>query len=305
MNRNLLVFAVLAFMAATISCNRKPRNINMNILFLHHSTGGVIWRGAPPSTLIRAANKLSPRLAQLVDRRPCLPLLFERYSAQHEKHYVIMETAFPKSSPYGWHNYPYDYYNIWVKHAGDKLFMDEPTLEMLTKQHQVIIFKHCFPVSNIQPDTGSPDIDSDYKSLANYKLQYLSLRAKLHDFPKTKFIVWTGAAQVKSQITQEEATRAREFFRWVTEIWDLPGDNIFIWDFYRLQTEGGLYFKDNYAKSTSDSHPNAEFARRATDLFFNRVVDVIEQNGEGTTLIGEKKHSQTSFSRPVADRLPR
>ena len=37
--------------------------------------------------------------------------------------------AFPKASPYGWHNYPYDYYDIWVKHAGNEPYMEEPSME--------------------------------------------------------------------------------------------------------------------------------------------------------------------------------
>ena len=35
---------------------------------------------------------------------------------------------------------------------------------------------------------------------------------------------------------------------------DQPDDNIYIWDLYSLQTEGGLYFKDEYAVSEKDSH---------------------------------------------------
>jgi hypothetical protein len=196
--------------------------------------------------------------------------------------------AFPKASPYGWVNYPYDYYNIWVKNAGNEPFMEEPTLEMLTKKYQVIIFKHCFPVSNIQPNLDSADINSDYKSLANYKLQYLALRDKLHEFPNTKFILFTGAVQVKAQIKEDEALRAHEFSKWVVEEWDLADDNIYLWDFYKLETEGGLYLKDNYAYSSNNSHPNGEFASKAVQLLFNRIVDVIDNNGLGTNLTGEK-----------------
>ena len=68
----------------------------------------------------------------------------------------------------------------------------------------------------------------------------------------------------------------------------MPKDNILLWDFYTLQTEGGLYFKETYAKSANDSHPNGEFCGRAAQLLFNRVVDVIENNGTGTTLTGER-----------------
>jgi hypothetical protein len=218
-----------------------------------------------------------------------LPLLFEQHNKERHKDYRLEEATFPKSAPYGWHNYPYDYYNIWVKHAGLGPFMGEPTLEMLTQKYQVVIFKHCFPVSNIQADSRSPDISSDYKSLANYKLQYLALRDKLHGFPDTAFILFTGAAQVKSQIQEEEAKRAREFFEWVVHVWDLPGDNIFLWDLYQLQTEGGIYCNDSYARSAADSHPNGEFAARTVRLLFNRIVDIAEHKGASTKLTGERQ----------------
>ena len=261
----------------------------MNIIFLHHSTGSVIWRGAQASFAFRAANKISCKLAGWCDIKPRIPALFEQCDPDHKRNYRIEEKAFPKKAPYGWHNYPYDYYNLWVKHAGNQPFLEEPTLEMLTKQYQVIIFKHCFPVCNIKADNGSPDINSDYKSLANYKVQYLALRDKLQQFPGTKFIVWTGAALVKEEASEDEAKRAQEFFRWVKEEWDLPNDNVFLWDFYQLQTEGGLYFKEGYAASPRDSHPNGEFAGKAAQMFFNRIIDVIENDGKGTTLTGEKQ----------------
>jgi hypothetical protein len=74
----------------------------------------------------------------------------------------------------------------------------------------------------------------------------------------------------------------------ITE-WDLPDDNIYIWDLYNLQTEGGLYFKDSYAYSVNDSHPNAVFSGNVVELLFNRIIDIIESDGRKTTLTGEKK----------------
>ena len=68
----------------------------------------------------------------------------------------------------------------------------------------------------------------------------------------------------------------------------MPGDNIHIWDLYSLETEGGLYFKEEYATSPNDSHPNSEFASKAVQLIFNRIVDVIENDGTRTKLKGEK-----------------
>ncbi len=61
-----------------------------------------------------------------------------------------------------------------------------------------------------------------------------------------------------------------------------------LWDFYELETEGGLYLKEEYATSDTDSHPNSVFASKAVGLVFNRIVDVIENNGTRTNLKGEK-----------------
>lgn len=165
--------------------------------------------------------------------------------------------------------------------------MEEPTLEVLTKEYNVIIFKHCFPVSNIQAEQDSADINSDVQTISNYKLQYNAIRDKLYEYPYVKFILFTGAAQVRSNITEDEAKRASEFFSWVKEDWDISGDNIYLWDLYALQTEGDLYFKNEFAVSSSDSHPNKKFAGKAVGLLFNRIIDVIEQNGNNTNLSGE------------------
>lgn len=234
----------------------------MRIIFLHHSTGELIWKGG-------------------------VPKWFKKYNSENGKKYKISEQIFPKTSPYGWKNYPFDYWNIWVKNAGEKPFMSEPTLEMLTKKYDVIIFKHCFPASDIKEDTGKPDISSEEKRIENYKLQYIALKEKLHQFPEKKFIVWTGAALVKNATDEERARRAKEFFDWVRNEWDQPGDNIYLWDFYELETEGGLYLKDEYAESPKNSHPNAELVQIAAPFFCQRIVEVIEGRGDSTSIAGK------------------
>lgn len=281
---------ISVFIMTTLnSCRKDATSSDIKIVFLHHSTGEILWNGAPPSLLKRALGKISERLADFVCKKAELPAMIEKYNKENSKQYLIQEIEFPKSAPYGWNNFPFDYYNIWVANGGDEPYMDEPTLEMLTKEYQVIIFKHCFPVSNIQPDLDSADISSPHKSIANYKLQYSALRDKMHSFPDTKFIVFTGAVQVKSNITEEEAARAKDFFSWVINEWDIPGDNIFIWDFYNISTEGGLYLKDEFAASQVDSHPNKTYSSRAARLLFNRIIDVIENDDNTTTLKGEPK----------------
>lgn len=239
------------------------------ILFLHHSVGGVISNGGRLTFRI---------LTKLFSQKTFLSYWFKNYNQLNGTHYKIDEQSFPKGEIYGWNNYPYDYYNIWIKHAGDQYYMNEPTLEILTKKYDLIIFKHCFPVCNIMEDINQPDIESAEKRVENYKLQYLALKQKLHEFPNTKFLIWTGAAQVETKTTKEQALRAKEFFDWVKNEWDTPTDNVYIWDFYKLETEGTLYLKTEFAISPENSHPNQSFAKRVSPLFCQRIVEVIEKN---------------------------
>jgi len=253
-----------------------PAPAKARILFLHHSTGEVIWNGGVKEW-------------------------FDAYNQANRTEYDITEQAFPKDSPYGWNNYPYDYWNIWVKHAGKKAFKGEPTLEMLTPKYDVIIFKHCFPVSGIDEDSGNPDVASEDKRIENYKLQYAALKKKLREFPKTTFIVWTGAALVKGETDEAAARRAKAFFDWVRTTWDERGDNIYIWDFQTLETEGGLYLKPAYA--AGDSHPNESFAKKVAPLFCQRVVDVIRGAGATGNITG-KGGKPTAAAPPVKPAEP-
>ena len=257
-------------------CNTKKmeKSKNTNIIFLHHSTGNGVWKGS--------VNKYVYKLSGKGD----VEKLLTKYNKKHGVSYSISENNFPKREPYGWKNYPYDYYNIWVKNAGDKPFVEEPTLEMLTKKYEVIIFKHCFPVSNVLEDDSVSSADSEKKTYGNYKLQYEALKQKMHEFPQTKFILWTGAALTKANTTEENAKRAEEFFNWVKYEWNAPDDNIYLWDFREIETEGGLYLKDEYAVNTDNSHPNREFNGKAAKLFIQRIVDVIENDGKNTNLVG-------------------
>ena len=241
----------------------------MKILFLHHSTGQTIWDGGVPGW-------------------------FKKHNLENGTDYSIEERIFPKQSPYGWNNYPYDYWYIWVENEGDEPFMEEPTLEILTGDYDVIVFKHCFPVSDILEDTGNPDITSSEKRLENYKLQYNALRKKMRLFPDTKFIVWTAAPRVEikswrarlsallkgGSAQKANAERARIFAEWVRSEWDEPGDNIFIWDFYELGTEGGIFLKSEYAEAPGNSHPGKKYAENVAPYLCRRIVEVIEGRGD-------------------------
>lgn len=251
-NRNV-VFMMIGLAMLSLCCASCTNDDNGNggtlpegdaeVIFLHHSTGENVWNGGVPD-----------------------------WFTQNAPQYQIVEQWFPEN--YG--NDPYDYWNLWVNGGDD----GELTLETLTARYHMIIFKHCFPVGEIGEDIGNPDVTSSDKRLENYYLQYNALRDKLHEFPNTRFLVWTGAALVANATTPEQAARARAFFNWVKNTWDQRNDNIYIWDFYELETEGGLYMRDEYAEGPDDSHPNAVFAQQVAPLFAQRIVNILEGRGE-------------------------
>jgi hypothetical protein len=250
----LLALALLAAQPTAGADAATPMPSDAGVVFLHHSTGSVIWEGGVPEW-------------------------FTAYNAAHGTHYAITELPYP-NSPYPWDNYPYDYWNIWVNHAGGSPYQGNAPLELLTQQYRVIVFKHCFPVSSIYPDTGHPDVTSAEQTTENYKAQYEALKTKLRSFPSTRFVVWTGAALREAETTADKATRAKAFFAWVRDTWDEPGDNIYVWDFFALETDGGMYLAPDHA--SGDSHPNGTFAAEVAPLFGQRVVDVIEGRGDSS-----------------------
>jgi hypothetical protein len=278
MNAPFYRFILIVFVVISCSENNSKQNSIMskpiNIAFLHHSTGGVVDRGN--------TSKIYYKLFEKGD----VSKYFSKYNKENGTKYNYQSIIFPKKDKYGWNNYPFDYYNIWVKHAGETPYNDEPTLELLTQKYNIIIFKHCYPIGDIIFDKGQPDVDSDEKRIENYKEQYLELKRKLHTFPQTKFLVWTGAALVQSKTTPEKAQKVKEFFEWVKHDWDEPDDNIFIWDFFELETEGGLYFKNEYASAPGNSHPSVAFGGKVAPFFCKRIIDVIQGKADNTSLTG-------------------
>lgn len=258
----------------TTAPTQKTLGKQAEIILLHHSTGQCIWDGGVAGW-------------------------FDNHNDANGTKYQIAEQEFPKAEPYGWNNSPYDYWNIWVRHAGEKPYREEPTLEILTDKYDVVIFKHCFPVSKIEPDRGKADVASEEKRAENYKLQYAALKQKLREFPQTRFLIWTGAAEVEAELDEGQARRARQFFDWVKATWDEPGDNVYVWDFYELETEGGLYLKPVY--SSGDAHPNEEFSKSVAPYLCQRIVDVVEGRGDTGPLTGRKaigKKAPTTVDQP-------
>ncbi len=230
--------------------------------FLHHSTGGGVYNQGNVKGKI------------------------DTYNQQNGTNYQIAEKAYP-SSPYPWHNYAYDYWNLWVNGACNNSNPNIKCLESMLEDYEIIIFKHCFPGANVLPDIPNPSASSEVKCLANYKLQYRALRDKMSNFPNKKFVIWTLAPLHRLATNEERAARAREFVNWVKNEWRTEDgedhSNIYIFDFFNIVAESNpnppngqlncLKYEYEKSHTGSDSHPNQLANEVAGEAFADFLIN--------------------------------
>jgi hypothetical protein len=213
------------------------------------------------------------------------------YNTANGTAYEIEERAYP-NTPYPWSNYPYDYWHLWVDGHCNDTQPGIACLSGLTRDYDVIIFKHCYPGADVLEDTGSPDIASARKSLENYKLQYRALRGLMDNYGDTQFIVWTLAPRHRLATSTSNAERAHAFVDWVRDDWltedGRPHPNIAVFDFWGYAAEEDPdpgpnqsptnTLKYGYEKSHSDddSHPNTLANETIGPRFAEFIVDTIE-----------------------------
>jgi hypothetical protein len=296
---SLIALSPPAAAASSSGGDMKAMTGPVRIAYLHHSTGEIVWGGGVHRRVYRLWDRHVPdAVKRLVPGSwpGGVPDHIRRWNAEHGTDYRVSELTYPATTGgYPWANYPYDYWNLWVAHAGASRDRGELNLDDLVKDHDVIVFKHCFPVSRIVEDDGNPSVSSSVKTLANYKLQYEALKGRMRQFPDKRFVLWTGAALVRAGGTNpEQARRARQFANWVKGSWDEQGDNIFVWDFYELEADSEGFLAQANAQAPNNSHPSGEFGAKVAPLIARRIVDVIEGRGDSASIAGAPPEGPSS-----------
>jgi len=246
----LFLFIILVFMNFSVYAAGDE-----NIIFLHHSTGGNVY------------NYPAQGVASW----------FSNYNLAQGTNYQINDLNFP-NTPYPWANYPYDYWNIWINPSYSCSYSNPSIgcLDYFTNNYDVIIWKHCYPGSDIFQEAATAN-PAD-KTIENYKAQYRLLRAEMDQYPDKLFIIWTLPPRRQAETTLANAQRAVEFTNWVKNDWlnedGSSHSNIYIFDFRDIvATDDGLYLRPEY--ESSDSHPNSVANNIAGPLFAQFIVDAI------------------------------
>ena len=143
-------------------------------------------------------------------------------------------------------------------------------LKQEQKVHDIVMFKSCFPASNIKSD----------KMLEDYKAWYTSLLPTFKANPEILFIGMSTPPLVKGHTTPEQARRARQWAKWITTEYATDLKNVQIFDLFNALAvlEGkpdANTLVPQFAQGKTDSHPNAAGAKAVTRMFipwFNRIL---------------------------------
>jgi len=131
-------------------------------------------------------------------------------------------------------------------------------------EYDVIVFKSCYPVSNIQSDA----------QLAEYKTYYLSIRSRMDQYPDKIFIVVTPPPEIPADSDAQAAARARDFADWLASSQYRSGHaNVFTFDFFDLMADPSTdMLRAGYRTSEIDAHPN-ELANQTAGPLFADFID--------------------------------
>jgi len=143
-------------------------------------------------------------------------------------------------------------------------------LKQKKKTHDVVMFKSCYPASDIKSD----------KMLADYKGWYTSMLPTFKQHPEILFIAMSTPPLVKEQTSPEHARRARAWAKWVTTEYATDLKNVQVFDLFNaLAIREGKPNENTltpqFAESTDDSHPTTAGAKAVSRMFIpwlNRIL---------------------------------
>jgi len=141
-------------------------------------------------------------------------------------------------------------------------------------QHEVIILKSCFPISDILSDQQLLDLEADYRTV----------RDAMAHHPEKILILMTPPPLNPAATDSEAAARARELASWLQSDGFLQGyANVFVFDFYGLLAEADPeapdhnMLKESYRQG-GDSHPNRLANETIGPIFVKAVLGIIESH---------------------------
>jgi hypothetical protein len=166
-------------------------------------------------------------------------------------------------------------------------------------ENQIILFKSCFPNSDLAGSPNDPPGSYEDLSVSGAKYVYNTILPYFASRPDKLFIVIT--APPLSDPTH--AANARAFNNWLVNDWlaDYSGTNVAVFDFYDILTSGS---GDTLAYPSDDDHPNPQGSRLATEAFLPALNTAYNRWQAGDTSappVSEPAPAAETESQPAAE----
>ncbi len=218
----------------------------MTLMWLHQSTGNRILDGGLRDALEK--NKI------------------EFYDIDHLEAdvdgYVIGEHTDPKDFPTNFNTPKYFEVLVTWELDGDE------------SQHDIVMFKSCYPASDIESD----------EELEQYKTWYASLLPTFRAHPDVLFVAMSTPPRVKAKTTPEIAARARAWSEWITTEYAQDLKNVHVFDLFDALAVREGHPDENtlvpqFAHSRTDSHPSGKGGAAVTRLFIPWLNRAVRESG--------------------------
>jgi len=147
-------------------------------------------------------------------------------------------------------------------------------------ENEIIMFKSCFPNSDLEGSPNDPPSEDGWLSVGHAKYVYNQILKYFQNHPEKLFVVITAPPLSD----RSNAANARAFNQWLMYDWlaenDYPFQNVAVFDFYNVLTgkdghhtfENGQEVHQVASKNTlyypsGDDHPSKKGSQKATDEF--------------------------------------
>jgi len=210
----------------------------IKILFIHHSTGGLLLNQGNVREL-------------LLEKAPHIQLWDHGYNLQKGWPPFICRLTYRTGLSDADGKMTGTDYDISLSNNSpkeyDEIFsrdLSDPTLQAVL-EYDTVVFKNCYPTTKI----------ISQEMLDEHKKHYLNISKSLQKHPDTRFVIFTPPP-LRSEATKPTyAKRARELANWMKET--LTHQNSTVFDFFDLLANDEHVLKREYCLPLFfDSHPN-------------------------------------------------
>lgn len=258
----LLMFGASFLAGGNIGYMESPQKTK--VLFIHHSTGGNIIKDGRLRDLLEQENSDIELWDHSYNLFPIFPGLVAKFTnftglTDPQGKRLMMDYNIVLSN-----NSPKEYAEIFSRQPSDS------TLAKILS-YDVILFKNCFPTSNIKDDG----------QLEQYKRYYVQIRESLKKYSTKKFVLFTSPPLRKEVANPITSGRARALAEWLKSPEFLSDtQNLKVFDLYGELAESQGEYKDTLRRDFVgpiflDSHPNKKANIHVAQVLAHYIVQLL------------------------------